>query len=83
MHKENLGQCRNCGCRIRFIRMQSGKSMPVNETFTNYKLVEGGKDRIVTPDGRVVACTAGVDGGVADGYGYVSHFATCKARGKR
>ena len=36
----------------------------------------GGKERIVTPGGDVVAgerCKAGE----ADGYGYISHFATC------
>lgn len=82
MQRDNLGKCRACGCRIRFIRMKSGKAMPVDETFVNYRLVKGGKDRIVTPDGRVVACLANVDGTVADGYGYISHFATCMARKK-
>lgn len=77
MYRENIGTCRICGKRIRFIRMKSGKSMPVDETFVNYKLAAGGKDRIVTPTGEVVTCIAGVDVGEADGFGYVSHFATC------
>lgn len=77
MGRSNLGQCRSCGKRILFIRMKSGKSMPVDELFVNYKLEYGGKDRIVTPTGEVVACISGVDASEADGYGYVSHFATC------
>lgn len=75
--KENIGKCKSCGQRIRFIRMKSGKSMPVNEQFVNYKLDPSGKDRIVTPSGDVVACISGVYASEADGYGYVSHFATC------
>lgn len=77
MYRENIGQCRSCGKRIRFIRMKSGKSMPVDESFVNYKLSAGGKERIVTPTGDVVACITGVDAREADGFGYVSHFATC------
>lgn len=77
MSRGNLGQCRSCGQRILFIQMKSGKSMPVNEAFVNYKLEPGGKERIVTPVGDVVACVSGVDASEADGYGYVSHFATC------
>lgn len=73
----NIGKCRKCGKRIMFVRMKSGKSMPVDETFVNYRLETLGKDRIVTPDGDVVVCTAGVDAKEADGFGYVSHFATC------
>lgn len=77
MYRENVGQCRSCGQRIRFIRMKSGKSMPVDERLVNYKLASGGQDRIVTPAGEVVVCNTGVDANEDDGFGYVSHFATC------
>lgn len=77
MYRESIGQCRSCGQRIRFIRMKSGKSMPVNEILVNYQLKAGGKERIVTPTGDVVACVTGVNASEADGFGYVSHFATC------
>ena len=80
MYRENIGKCRYCGKRIRFIRLMSGKTMPVDETFLNYKKVEGGKDRIVTPAGEVVTCIAGVETEKADGFGYLSHFATCKSK---
>lgn len=50
--------------------------MPVDPQFVDYKKVKNGKERIVLPSGEVVAgerCKAGE----ADGYGYISHFATC------
>ncbi len=71
-----FGNCRNCGERILWIRTVAGRNMPVNPEFINYRMVSGGKERIVTPEGDVVAgerCKAGE----ADGYGYISHFATC------
>lgn len=77
MNEKNISKCRGCGQRIIFVKMKSGKSMPVNEAFVNYKKVDGGKDRIVTPNGDVVSCISGVSAREADGYGYVSHFATC------
>ena len=73
----NEGQCRSCGKRIRFIRMKSGKSMPVDDAILNYKVDPKGKERIVTPGGDVVACVTGVSAGEATGFGYISHFATC------
>lgn len=41
------------------------------------KLEDKGKDKIVTPEGDVVSCISGVNVDEADGYGYISHFATC------
>lgn len=77
MYDNNLGKCKSCGQRIRYVRMKSGKSMPVNELLVNYKLENKGKDKIVTPEGAVVSCISGVSVDEADGYGYISHFATC------
>lgn len=81
MGGENLGQCRYCRRRIRYLKMQSGKTMPVDETLVSYKSVPGGKDRIVTLDGNVVACEVNVGTKELDGYGYISHFATCNKKG--
>ena len=53
----NPGRCAYCGRRILFVKMKSGKSMPEDEEFVNYKKVKGGKERVVTPSGEVVACT--------------------------
>ncbi len=78
MYGNPFGTCKKCGRRILWIRTSAGKNMPVDETFVNYRLEGGGKDRIVTPEGEVVSCTGGVGAGEADGYGYVPHFATCR-----
>ena len=68
--------CSKCGARIMFLRMTSGKKMPVDTNFVNY--TAGGKDRIVLTNGKVVAGTVVNDPQKADGFGYISHFATCK-----
>ena len=83
MMRENIGICRSCGKRIRFIKMQSGKSMPVDDCLVTYKVEAGGKDKIVTQSGTVVSGIIGVGLGMADGVGYISHFATCPKAGKR
>ena len=55
--------CRECGEQIFFIRTQSGAKMPVNKDQVGYNL--GGKDRIVTPNGEIIAVR------------YVPHWSTC------
>jgi len=56
--------------------------MPVDDTFINYIKQEGGKERVVTPRGEVIACVTGVSSDKADGYGYMTHFATCAGQRK-
>ena len=34
---DKFSQCRKCGARIIFVRMKSGKSMPVNPNFVNFR----------------------------------------------
>lgn len=51
--------------------------MPVDPTFVDYRIVPGGKERIVTPEGDVVAGERCKATDQPDGYGYISHFATC------
>ncbi len=73
---EQFSQCKKCGARIMWIRTKAGKNMPVDPQFIDYRKVSGCKERIVTPEGDVIAgerCCAGE----SDGYGYISHFATC------
>lgn len=74
---DKFSQCRKCGARIIFVRMKSGKSMPVNPNFVNFRR-DGGKDRIVLANGEVTSGTIVTDPGEAQGFGYVSHFATCE-----
>lgn len=63
--------------RILWVRMKSGKNMPVDMALHNYKKDSTGKEKIVTPDGEVVAGRILV-GERGDGAGYISHFASCK-----
>ena len=73
----DTGVCRWCGYRVLWVRMKSGKMMPVNPEFVNYKVDRSGKEKIVTPHGDVIAGNK-CDSRDADGYGYISHFATCQ-----
>lgn len=45
--------------------------------FVNFRR-DGGKDRIVLANGEVTSGTIVTDPGEAQGFGYVSHFATCE-----
>lgn len=71
------GTCRQCGRRILWVRMKSGKNMPVDMALHNYKKDSTGKEKIVTSDGEVVTGRILV-GERGDGAGYISHFASCK-----
>lgn len=71
------GTCRQCGRRILWVRMKSGKNMPVDMELHNYKKDSTGKEKIVTPDGEVVTGRI-IVGEHGDGTGYISHFASCK-----
>lgn len=75
-NNSSFGTCRNCGKRIVWIRTAAGKNMPCNPELISYKALSDGKERIVTPDGEVVAAEK-VERDGADGIGYISHFATC------
>lgn len=71
------GTCRQCGRRILWVRMKSGKNMLVDMALHNYKKDSTGKEKIVTPGGEVVTGRTLV-GERGDGAGYISHFASCK-----
>lgn len=43
--------------------------------------IQWNKEKIVTPEGEVV-CADKVSSESAEGFGYISHFATCKARNR-
>lgn len=67
--------CRKCGKPIKFIRTTNGKWLPVNPVAVYYSLI-GNKDRIVTSDGRIVACT--IVENITDCIGFIPHWATCE-----
>lgn len=79
MSNNNFGTCRVCRSRIMWVKTRSGKNMPVNPELVDYKEVSGGKERIVTPKGTVIAGEK-ANPKEADGYGYISHFATCAGK---
>jgi hypothetical protein len=67
-----------------WIRTKAGKNMPVNLEMISYRIPgegESASDKLVTPAGEVVAANR-VDVRIAEGTGYISHFATCKSRRK-
>lgn len=79
-----FGTCRNCGCHIMWVMTKAGKNMPVDPTMISYRRPGAGvkaKEKIVTPEGEVV-CADKVPSESAEGFGYISHFATCKARNR-
>lgn len=71
--QNNFSQCSKCGARILWVRMKSGKKMPVNPQFVNF-VADGGKDRIVLANGEVTSGTITTDPGKASGFGYMSHL---------
>lgn len=73
--------CRGCGAKIKWIKMKSGKMMPVDPEPIPYKteLPSPKKQTLVTEDGRVVSGFLDLE---SDKIGYVSHFATCPSAGR-
>ena len=59
-----FGVCKNCGKQIMWIRTKAGKKA---------------EEKLVTPQGEIVAADR-TDGRDAEGFGYISHFATCTKR---
>ena len=71
--------CRGCGKPIIWIRMHSGKKIPVDLEEVAYEQKAGGSLKIVTPNGEVLSAERPADPQKATGIGYISHFATCPA----
>ena len=67
-------QCRACGAKIYFIRLQSGKSMPVDAGSMTTVAKAAGGTPYVTIDGGVIKAVAVPHGDIV---AYTSHFATC------
>lgn len=70
--------CKSCGAAIVLIRMPGGKSMPCDATPVYYiAKPRSGVERIVTPNGEVIACVYTDDPSKATGTGFVPHWSTC------
>ena len=76
-----MARCRGCGREIEWIKMKTGKSMPVDPERIMYWEDENGDEALVTPDGEVVKAFTTGNIETATGYGYVSHFSTCPNAG--
>ena len=77
-----FGTCAYCKKQVMWIKTKAGKNMPVNPEMVSYRRPEAGEkatEKIVTQAGEVVSANR-VDSNLAEGIGYISHFATCKAR---
>jgi len=78
MGGNTYGRCKGCGAQVIWVKTKNGKNMPCDPNWVRYKKIPGGKERVVTDQGEVLACTTDVDLDDADGFGYISHFASCR-----
>lgn len=74
--KPNVCKCRSCGAEVVFVTMQSGAKMPCDATLIRCCEDKNAKTSFVTPNGIVMRGVEAPDG-VADFWGYRSHFETC------
>ena len=72
-----MSKCRSCGAEIKWIKMASGKSMPVDAKPISFVLTHPGEEKaltLVTDEGKIARGYYDPSG---DKTGYTSHFATC------
>ena len=74
--KPNVCKCRSCGAEIVFVMMQSGAKMPCDATLIRCREDKSAKTSFVTPNGIVMRGVEAPDG-IADFWGYRSHFESC------
>ncbi len=71
-------KCKYCKSEIIWVKTRKGKAMPCDPQLVPF--ITGGKGRIVTPNGKVLACTiceTEEEKEKADGAGYIPHWSTC------
>ena len=69
-------KCKSCGADIKWIKLRTGKSNPVDPYVRKLRF-DGGKDILITDDGYIIKGTIVGQEDNADDIGYISHFATC------
>lgn len=77
MGNNSFGICRGCGKQILWIRTVAGKNMPVDPEVIIFKNRGSGSERIVLDSGEVVSAARCSADEQPDGYGHISHFASC------
>lgn len=75
-----MSRCKSCNAEINWIKMASGKSMPVDPYLRT--IIKGeGSETLVTKDGHIIhGRFASLEEG-ANASGYISHFSTCPNAG--
>lgn len=76
-----MSYCKSCGAEIKWIKMLSGKNMPVNAQ-KRYIVKDGGNEVLVTEGGELIKGTFATLEDGANGEGYISHFSTCPNAGR-
>jgi hypothetical protein len=72
-------KCRECGQEIKFIKMKSGQSMPVDTEPIRISKLSASRYIYVTDDGQLVRGFNDPEGWFI---GYVPHWSTCPAADK-
>ena len=74
-----MAKCKSCGADIVWIETTNGKAMPCDAEPVPYWTVGimDKKDRIMTLDGEIRACTLVTQRTPATGTGYKPHWANC------
>lgn len=73
-----MSRCRGCGAEIEWLRMKSGKAMPVDPEPVFVQ--EGGNRVFITDEGETITGTAAEEN--TGKVGFVPHWATCPAAGQ-
>lgn len=75
-----MSKCSACNAEIRWIKMLSGRKMPVDYTPVFYKAVPSATGKIITPGGATLSAEIVRD--YKASVGYVPHWATCPGADK-
>lgn len=73
-----MSRCRGCGAEIEWVRMKSGKTMPVD--LEPVFVAEGGNQVFVTDEGETITGSAAAEN--TGEVGFIPHWATCPAAGQ-
>ncbi|MEA4922199.1 MAG: hypothetical protein VB031_02390 [Eubacteriaceae bacterium] len=75
-----MTKCRKCGAELIGIITPLCKVIPCDITPIFYKVGESNEDRLLSANGKTIACEIQADSYDADGYGYMPHKNTCEGR---
>ena len=71
--------CKACGKTILWVQTKRGKQMPCDWRPVPFRPATGGKARVVSPEGDVIAAEICEGGEPGVQWGYTPHWATCPA----